>query len=149
MNISLGELNINGLSIGKNTSPDELIGNPDFQSFVDDNGPVDLFISNAVNMGEYTFNVKIFYWKKRIDKIQLIPVNLEIEDPGYPDKRYQEAKKKVADSFLRANLGTPSIENEAILSYDFEWGKVASVSYLSGRNEYTGGFIVISYDMNK
>ena len=146
MNMSLGELNINGVSVGKSTLIDDLIGNPNFQSFVDDNGPVDLFISNAVSMGEYTFNIKIFYWKKRIDKIQLIPVNLEVEDPGYPDRRYQEAKKKISDIFLRSNLGTPSKENDAVLYYSFEWGTVSSVSFLSGRNEYTGGYIEISYN---
>ena len=90
----------------------------------------------------YTFTVKVFVINHRLHKIQLIPV-LERKDPGYPDKEYQKEKKKVADSFLRARLGNPSKESESVLYYEFHWGSVSSVAFLSGRNEYTGGFIEV------
>lgn len=96
----------------------------------------------------YTFTAKVFVINHRIDKIQLIPI-LEKKDPGYPDKEYQEEKKKVADSFLRARLGKPSKESESVLYYEFDWGSVSSVAFLSGRNEYTGGFIEISTNHGK
>lgn len=96
----------------------------------------------------YTFTAKVFVINHRIDKIQLIPV-LERKDPGYPDKEYQEEKKKAADSFLRARLGDPSKESESVLYYEFDWGSVSSVAFLSGRNEYAGGFIEIAMNHRK
>lgn len=145
MYMSLGEIKLNGISFGTDTSINEVIGNSKFQSFVNNSGPIDIFTSEQVAVGEYTFNIKIFFINKRIDKIQMIPTKLEMRDPGYPDEKYQEEKKKVADSFLRAKLGDPLKENEAVLYYEFEWGSVSSVAFLSGRNEYTGGFIEIAY----
>ena len=91
----------------------------------------------------YTFTAKVYVINHRLDKIQLIPV-LERKDPGYPDRKYQEEKKKVADSFLRSRLGEPLKENESVLYYEFDWGSISSVTFLSGRNEYTGGFIEIA-----
>ena len=145
MQIRLGKIELNGTSFGNDTTIDEVLGNSNFQSYVNSNGSVDIFTSEQVVVDGYTFNTKVFFVNKRIDKIQLIPVNLEMKDPGYPDKKYQEEKKKVADSFLRAKLGDPLKENEAVLYYEFDWGSVSSVAFLSGRNEYTGGFIEISY----
>lgn len=101
-----------------------------------------------VVIDEYAFTAKVFVINRQIDKIQLIPV-LERKDPGYPDKEYQEEKKKVADSFLRARLGNPSKESESVLYYEFDWGSVSSVAFLSGRNEYTGGFIEIAMNYRK
>ena len=91
----------------------------------------------------YTFKVKAYFINHRLDKIRLLPV-LEMKDPGYPDRKYQEEKKKVADSFLCARLGKPSKESESVLYYEFDWGSISSVTFLSGRNEYTGGFIEIA-----
>ena len=90
----------------------------------------------------YAFKVKAYFINHRLDKIRLLPV-LEMKDPGYPDRKYQEEKKKVADSFLRARLGEPLKESESVLYYEFDWGCVSSVAFLSGRNEYTGGFIEV------
>ena len=145
MQIRLGKIELNGISFGNDTTIDEVLGNSNFQSYVNSNGSVDIFTSEPVVVDGYTFNTKVFFVNKRIDKIQLIPVNLEMKDPGYPDKKYQEEKKKAADSFVRAKLGDPLKENEAVLYYEFDWGSVSSVAFLSGRNEYTGGFIEISY----
>lgn len=145
MQIRLGKIELNGTSFGNDTTIDEVLGNSNFQSYVNSNRSVDIFTSEQVVVDGYTFNIKVFFVNKRIDKIQLIPVNLEMKDPGYPDKKYQEEKKKAADFFLRAKLGDPLKENEAVLYYEFDWGSVSSVAFLSGRNEYTGGFIEISY----
>lgn len=145
MNISSGKIELNGVSFGSNTSVDELIGNPQFHSCINNGGPVDIFTSQQVTVDRYTFNIKIFFINKRLDKIQLTPVNLEMKAPGYPDEEYQRKKKKVADSFLRAKLGEPQKANGAVLYYEFEWGSVSSVAFLGGRNEYSGGFIEISY----
>ena len=145
MQIRLGKIELNGTSFGNDTTIDEVLGNSNFQSYVNSNGSVDIFTSEQIVVDGYTFNTKVFFVNKRIDKIQLIPVNLEMKDPGYPDKKYQEEKKKAADSFLRAKLGDPLKENESVLYYEFDWGSVSSVAFLSGRNEYTGGFIEISY----
>ncbi|MFN2926527.1 hypothetical protein ACKX2L_06330 [Lachnospiraceae bacterium YH-ros2228] len=95
-----------------------------------------------VTIDGYTFTVKVFFINHQIDKIQLVPI-LERKDPGYPDKEYQEEKKKVTDSFLRSKLGNPSKESKSVLYYEFDWGSVSSVAFLSGRNEYAGGFIDI------
>lgn len=103
-------------------------------------------IWDQVVIDGYTFEVEVFFEDHRINEIQLIPVNIEMKDPGYPDKKYQEEKKKAADSFLRAKLGSPLKESEAVLYYEFDWGTVSSVAFLSGRNEYAGGFITISYN---
>ena len=145
MQIRLEKIELNGTSFGNDTTIDEVLGNSNFQSYVNSNGSVGIFTSEQVVVDGYTFNIKVFFVNKRIDKIQLIPVNLEMKDPGYPDKKYQEEKKKAVDSFLRAKLGDPLKENEAVLYYEFDWGSVSSVAFLSGRNEYTGGFIEISY----
>ena len=40
-------------------------------------------------------------------------------------------------------------ENEAVLYYEFDWGSASSVAFLSGRNEYAGGFIEIVYKKNR
>jgi len=92
----------------------------------------------------YAFKVKAYFINHRLDKIRLLPV-LEMKDLGYPDRKYQEERKKVADSFLRARLGEPLKENESVLYYEFDWGSVSSVAFLSGRNEYTGGFIEVEF----
>ena len=141
--ISLGKIELNDISFGMDTSIDEVLGNSQFRSYV--NNRVGICTSEQVTVEGYTFNIKIIFLDKHIDKIQLTPANLEMVDPGYPDKKYQEEKKKVADSFLRANLGKPIKENEAVLYYEFDWGSISSVTFLSGKNEYTGGFIEISY----
>ena len=92
----------------------------------------------------YAFKVKAYFINHRLDKIRLLPVR-EMKDPGYPDRKYQEEKKKVADSFLRARLGEPLKESESVMYYEFDWGNVSSVAFLSGRNEYTGGFIEVEF----
>lgn len=143
MNLSLGEIELNDISFGMDTSMDEVLGNSQFHSYV--NGRVGIFTSELVEVEGYTFHAKIIFIDKHINKIQLIPVNLEMEDPGYPDEKYQQEKKKVTDSFLLANLGKPLKETEAVLYYGFGWGNISSVAFLSGRNEYTGGFVEISY----
>ena len=145
MQIDIGKIELNGTCFGNNTNIDEVLSNPKFQNYVNNSGPVDIFTSEQVNLGGYTFKAKILFINKRMNKIQLIPVNLAMKDPGYPDEKYQEEKKKVTDNFLRAQLGEPLRENEAVLYYEFDWGSVASVAFCSGRNEYTGGFIEISY----
>lgn len=145
MNIGIGSFELCGISFRKDMSIDEVLGNPNFQSYANSNSPVNIFTSEQANVDGYTFNVKIFFMNKRLDRIQLVPVNLEMKDPGYPDEKYQAEKKKVAESFLRSKLGEPVKESEAVLCYEFPWGKVSSISFLSGRNEYTGGFIEISY----
>lgn len=91
----------------------------------------------------YAFKVKAYFINHRLDKIRLLPVDLKMKDPGHPDRKYQEEKKKVADSFLRARLGEPLKESESVMYYEFDWGNVSSVAFLSGRNEYTGGFIEV------
>ncbi len=145
MKMKLGELKINGVSFGRNTSIDEVLSNPQFKFYVNSNGPFSSFTAENVNVDGYEFNTRIVFTNKQIAKIRLVPVNLGIKDPGYPDENYQLEKKKVADSFLRKNLGNPSKESEAVLFYEFDWGTVSSVVFLSGRNEYTGGFIEFSY----
>lgn len=145
MHNSLERIELNGISFGSDTCIDEVLGNPQFHPFKDNDGHIDIFSSEQVCVDGYTFNIEVTFHDKQIDTIELVPVNLIIDDQGYPDKEYQEEKKKVADAFLRKHLGNPSEETEAILCYDFEWGSVISVSYLSGRNKYTGGFIAISY----
>ena len=146
MNMSLGEIELNGTSFGRGMGMDGLLCNPKFYPFRDNDGHIDIFASEQADVDGYTFNVEVIFRDKHIDTIELIPVNLVIDDPGYPDKKYQEERKKVADTFLRDNLGDPSEETEAILCYDFDWGSVVSVAYLSGRNKYTGGFVEISYN---
>ena len=145
MNKSTGEIELNGISFGNDTSIDEVLGSSKFQSHINKDGLICISRAKQVAVDGYTFNIKIVFKNKRLDKIELDPVNLEMKDPGYPDEKYQEEKKKVADSYLRENLGDPPDESEAVLYYEFDWGSVASVAFLSGRNEYTGGFIVISY----
>lgn len=145
MQMNIGKIELNDISFGNDTSIDEVLGNSKFHSYVNNNGSVDIFTAEHVTVDGYTFNVKIIYINKRIDKIQLIPVNLEMKDPGYPDEKYQEEKKRVSDSFLKKKLGDPLKENEAVLYYEFDWGSISSVAFFSGRNEYTGGFIEISY----
>lgn len=145
MNMSLGEIEINGVLFRSGIGIDALLCNPQFHSYVNSNGAIDLFTADQVVVDGYSFKVKVFFLNKSIEKIQLFPINIGIKDPGYPDKKYQDEKKKVVDSFLRAKLGEPLKENEAVLYYEFEWGSISSVAFLSGRNEYTGGFIDISY----
>ena len=146
MKMNLGELEINGVLFGRNTGIDEVINNPRFKSYVNNDGSFRSFTAEHVNVDEYEFNIRILFINNQIAKIELVPINLEIEDPGYPDENYQLTKKKMADSFLRKYLGNPPKEREDVLLYEFDWGTVSSVIFLSGRNEYTGGFIVFSYN---
>lgn len=143
MNITLGKIELNDISFGNDTSIDEVLGNSKFHSY--ENNGVCIFTSEQVEVDGYSFNIKIIFINKQIDKIQLTPVNLEMKDPGYPDEKYQAEKKKISDAFLRTNIGEPQKENEAVLYYEFEWGSVSSIAFLSGRNEYSGGFVEISY----
>ena len=95
MNISSGKIELNGISFGSDTSVDELIGNPQFRSYINNGGPVNIFTSQQVAVDRYTFNIKIFFINKRLDKIQLTPANLEMKDPGYPDEDYQREKRRL------------------------------------------------------
>ena len=146
MRMYLGELEIDGVIYDRNTSVDMVLCSPQFHPYVNSNGAIDLFTADQVVVDGYSFKVKVFFLNKSIEKIQLFPINIGIKDPGYPDKKYQDEKKKVVDSFLRAKLGEPLKENDAVLYYEFEWGSISSVAFLSGRNEYTGGFIEFSYN---
>ena len=61
MNISSGKIELNGISFGSDTSVDELIGNPQFRSYINNGGPVNIFTSQQVAVDRYTFNIKIFF----------------------------------------------------------------------------------------
>lgn len=138
-------IEINGICFKNDTNIYEVLNNPQFQFYGNNDSSVDIFTSKKVVIDRYIFNIKVFFINKQIEKIQLTPTNLDMKDPGYPDKEYQEEKKKIADSFLRAKLGKPLKENEAVLYYEFDWGSISSIAFLGGRNEYAGGFIEISY----
>ena len=94
MKMNLGELEINGVLFGRNTGIDEVINNPRFKSYVNNDGSFRSFTAEHVNVDEYEFNIRILFINNQIAKIELVPINLEIEDPGYPDENYQLTKKK-------------------------------------------------------
>lgn len=99
MNLSLGKIELNGISFGMDTCMDEILGNSQFRSYV--NGRVGIFTSEQVGVEGYTFTAEIIFIDKHINKIQLIPVNLEMEDPGYPDEKYQQEKKEGCKFFFK------------------------------------------------
>lgn len=148
IDLNNGIIELNGIVFCRDISIDTLLHNHYFSlhSHSDSNGfTFDRFTLESVVVDEYTFKVKVLFLNGRIEKLQLFPINIGIEDPGYPNKEYQEIKKSVVDSFLRTRLGEPHKKNECVLYYGFEWGSISSVVFLSGRNEYTGGFIDLSY----
>ena len=145
MDLSLGEIELNGITFSKDTSIDEVLANSKFETDVDDNSPIGLSVSKQVDVEEYTFDVMITFENKRIKRIELTPVNLEMKDPDYPDEKYQEEKKKVNDAFLEKYLGEPHGENKNGVWYEYNWGIIISRIILWGRNEYTGGYICIEY----
>ena len=149
MDLRLGELDLNSVTVGKDTRTENLIGNPDFRASLDDDGSVDLFTAAKMVVDGCVFKVKVVFWDKQIRRIQLIPLDVGMADPGYPSEAYQAAKKRVCDAFLRAHLGEPSAENESVLYYPFDWGSISSRIILYGRSEYMGGFIEVVYERSR
>ena len=142
MNLKLGEIELNGILLKSDTTMNEV--NNTFQSYDSNDDEMALFSAQATVDG-YTFFVDIYFVDKQLDNIRMEPVNLEMKDPGYPDEKYQNEKKKVCDEFLRKHLGNPLKESKAVLCYSFDWGSAYSVTYLRGQDAYMGGFIEIKY----
>ena len=76
----------------------------------------------------------------------MIPIDLEMPDPGYPNKEYQELAKKTCDEFLLRALGEPTYKNEGLTMYEYDWGKILSIAIYEGRMENEGGYIEIRYN---
>ena len=149
MKLHLGELDFNGMTVGKETRTENLIENPAFRASLDDAGSIDIFNAARIPVDGCAFKVKIVCWDKKIRRIQLTPLDVGMADPGYPSEAFQAAKKKVCDEFLRTHLGEPSAENESVLYYEFEWGNISSRIILNGRSEYMGGFIEVNYERQR
>ena len=145
MNLKLGEIKVNGFLLKSDTTIEEMLGNSKFRSYISDSRPFAIFSAEYVIIDGCTFNIRIYFSNNRIDEIRLTPVNLEMKDPGYPDEQYQNEKKKVCDAFLRKHIGEPLEKTKTVLCYEYNWGSVCSIIFLSGRNEYTGGFVEIIY----
>ena len=145
MNLSLGEIELNGILFSNDTSIDEVFANSKFISHFGKKGSISIFKSEQIIVDGYKFNIKIVFINNQLDNIRMTPVNLEKKDPRYPDEKYQNEKKKVCDAFLRKHLGEPLKESEEVVRYAFDWGSVRSIVLLSGRNEFTGGFVEIKY----
>ena len=145
MNLKLGEIELNGILFSNDTSIDEVFANSKFISHFGKKGSISIFKSEQVIVDGYKFNIKIVFINDQLDSIRLTPVNLEMKDPGYPDEKYQNEKKKVCDAFLQKHLGEPLEKTKTVLYHEYNWGSVCSIIFLSGRNEYTGGFVEIEY----
>ena len=149
IDLNNGIIELNGIVFSRDISIDTLLHSHYFSSHshidCNDGSTIDRFTLESVEVDEYTFKVTARFFDGRINDLRLVPINIGIEEPDYPDKEYQEIKKSVVDLFLRTRLGEPHKKNECVLYYGFEWGSISSVAFLSGRNEYTGGFIDLSY----
>lgn len=145
MNLKLGEIKVNEVLLKRDTTMEEINNNPIFQSYDSNDDETALFTIEQATVDGYTFFVDIYFVDKQLDNIRMEPLNLEMKDPGYPDEKYQNEKKKVCDEFLRKHLGNPLKESKAVLCYSFDWGSAYSVTYLRGQDAYMGGFIEINY----
>lgn len=94
MKLSLGEIELNGVSFRKNMGMDDVLSSTKFSHYAN-NSIISLFMSEQVNVNGYIFKVNAFFVNKRINKIQLFPIELDMEDPYYPDEKYQEKKRRL------------------------------------------------------
>ena len=54
MNLSLGEIELNGVIFDKKTNIDELMGNPKFSAYVNNSSPIGILTSKQVSVDGYT-----------------------------------------------------------------------------------------------
>lgn len=150
MELKNGNIELLGTIFGKETTTDDALKNTALRASVDTDPSIDpiidiFYAENAIVDG-IKFYAEIHFVSRKIDYIHLIPIDLEMADPGYPDSEYQELKKKTCDAFLLKALGKPTLKNEAITCYDFDWGEIVSIAFYTGRNENDGGYIDINYN---
>lgn len=148
MELKNGNIELLGTIFGKETTTDDALKNTALRASVDDNSidPIDLFRAQGANVDGIKFNADIYFVSRKIDRIHMYPIDLEMADPGYPNSEYQELKKKTCDAFLLRALGEPTRKSEAFSCYEYDWGKIVSIAFYAGRNENSGGYINIDYN---
>lgn len=150
MELKNGNIELLGTIFGKETTTKDALKNTALEASVDKDPSsdpiIDIFYAENAIVDGVKFYAEIHFVSRKIDYIHLVPIDLEMANPGYPDSEYQELKKKTCDAFLLKALGEPTQKNEAVTYYKFDWGGIASVALYGGRNENAGGFIDIEYN---
>lgn len=101
---------------------------------------------NVLSLLGGEFLITLIFQAGRIKKVILNPVLKDYPMPNYPDEAYQRRKREMCDQWLEHNLGKPERKNEGQTSYRFHWGTIGAVSVLEGKDRYSGGNIMISYE---
>lgn len=150
MELKNGNIELLGTIFSKETTTDDALKNTALIASVDTDPSsdpiIDIFYAESAIVDGIKFYAEIHFISRKIDRIHMYPIDLEMANPGYPNSEYQELKKKTCDAFLLKTLGEPTLKNEAITCYDFDWGEIVSVAFYTGRNENAGGYIDINYN---
>ena len=149
MDLKNGNIELLGTVFGKDTTPEDILKNTAIRasSANKPNSKIESFYADGAIVDGIKFNVTIFFISRKIDSIHMIPIDLEMPDPGYPNKEYQELRKKTCDAFLLRALGEPTDKDETFTAYDYDWGEIVSVAFYEERHDpYTGGYIDIIYN---
>lgn len=142
-----GIISIGNFEIGANTTIDDFITCQDFDCHCDSDSDHNTAVAycNETSIDNQIFRCKFVLYNGKVESITLLPVNLSMPDPGYPEETYQAEKRAVCDAWLAKELGNPDYHDDSVTIYEFDWGRICAISYLGGRNEFTGGFIEITY----
>lgn len=150
MELKNGNIELLGTIFGKDTTTDDALKNTALRATVDthqsSNPTIDIFYAESAIVDGIKFYAEIHFVSRKIVRIQMHPIDLEMADPGYPNREYQELKKKTCDAFLLRALGEPTRKSEAFSCYEYDWGKIVSIAFYAGRNENSGGYINIDYN---
>ena len=140
-----GIISFGNSKIGANTTIDDFITCRDFDLHcVPDHNTAVAYCNEAL-VDNQKFRCKFVLYNGKVESIMLLPVNLNMPDPGYPEEAYQTEKRAVCDAWLTKELGNPDYRDDSATMYEFNWGRICAISYLGGRNEFAGGFIEITY----
>ena len=149
MDLKNGNIELLGTVFGKDTTSEDALKNTAIRASSANipNGKIEIFFAEGVNLDGIKFNADIHFVSRKINRIHLVPIDLEMPNPGYPNKEYQELRKKTCDAFLLKALGEPTDKDETFTAYDYDWGEIVSVAFYEGRRDaYCGGYIDINYN---
>lgn len=99
-------------------------------------------------LGEEFF-VDFYFENERLREIELEPLISGVESPGYPDLEYQQIKWDYGVDLLKREFGKPDYEDNSIIQYDYELGRILCFQYLTGRQVGEGGKIRIRYEQGE
>lgn len=143
--MDINELVIGSAHISTDTKVQDLRKCQEF--IFDDNSDDEIALvrsnSNQVQFLNGRFYVMFFFGKGLLYKIELYPVLEDVEDPGYPDRKYELKKFEFCKGLLKNTFGEPDEQTDSYVIYENSDYKISTFLIKEGHDRFTGGNILI------